>query len=71
MGYDDKEAYGSKQLCMGLEAGIRGALHSIMEVARRNESFHYMSGEAEEMELQGKTGPQEAAATEAGTEKPQ
>ena len=30
-GADAKAAYGSKQLCAGLEAGIKGAIHAVME----------------------------------------
>ncbi len=65
-GSDGKEACGYKQLCTGLEAGIKGVLHSIVEVASRNDSFHYESGEAEESYLQGESGSQEAAAVEEG-----
>ncbi len=45
-GLDGKEACGARQMCMGLEAGIEGVLHSIVEVARRNDAFHYASGSA-------------------------
>ncbi len=60
-----------KQLCARLVAGIKGVLYSIVEVARRNSSFHYTSSETEETELRGETGPQEAEAMEDGPEQPQ
>ncbi len=57
-GVKAKEECGTKQLCAGLEAGIKGGLRSVLEMAEKLGGMHFTDGEVDEEELTAAAEPE-------------